>query len=146
MNTVGSHTITINDTSNTGLTVTITRTLASPVFTVLQQSNAKAGPPVYVEVGATDFFFGTTITNYRGTVHFTSSDPSAVLPAPYTFTAADAGTHANFNVTFNTAGNQIITATDTWNPFMTGSVTIAVAPPQVATATSVATNPSSIVF
>ena len=36
---------------------------------------------------------GTTDTAYTGTVHFTSSDPRAVLPADYTFTAADAGVH-----------------------------------------------------
>ena len=35
---------------------------------------------------------------YTGTVHFTSTDPTAILPADYTFTAADAGTHT-FNVT-----------------------------------------------
>ena len=34
---------------------------------------------------------GSTNTGYRGTVHFTSSDPQAVLPADYTFTAADQG-------------------------------------------------------
>jgi hypothetical protein len=57
-------------------------------------------------------------TAYTGTVHFTSSDPSATLPADYTFTPADAGTHT-FNATMATSGdlentrNQSITATDT---------------------------------
>src|SRR5262249_35162336 len=36
---------------------------------------------------------GTTDTSYRGTVHLTSSDPQAELPADYTFTAADQGVH-----------------------------------------------------
>ena len=38
-------------------------------------------------------FNGTTNTGYRGTVAFTSSDPHAVLPGNYTFTAADQGVH-----------------------------------------------------
>ena len=55
---------------------------------------------------------GTTDTAYTGTVHFTSSDPQAVLPADYTFTAADAGVHT-FSATLKTAGTQSLTATDT---------------------------------
>src|SRR5438309_174953 len=42
---------------------------------------------------------------YLGTVHFTSTDPAAVLPADYTFTAADAGVHT-FTVALQTAGVQ----------------------------------------
>ena len=57
-------------------------------------------------------------TGYTGTVHFTSSDGPAVLPANYTFTGGDAGTHV-FSVTLKTAGTQSITATDT----VTGSIT-----------------------
>lgn len=36
---------------------------------------------------------GRTIRNFRGTIHFHCSDPTVLLPAPYTFTAADKGTH-----------------------------------------------------
>lgn len=43
--------------------------------------------------------------DYRGTVYFQSSDPYAVLPEPYTFTAEDAGVHV-FEVRFMTAGDQ----------------------------------------
>src|SRR5262249_34692802 len=55
---------------------------------------------------------GATNTGYRGTVHFTSSDPQAVLPGNYTFTAADQGVHT-FSATLRTAGSQSITTTDT---------------------------------
>jgi len=55
---------------------------------------------------------GGTATGYTGTVHFTSSDPQAVLLADYTFTAADQGIHT-FTVTLKTAGSQSLTATDT---------------------------------
>ena len=51
-------------------------------------------------------------TGYRGTVHFTSSDALAVLPADYQFSAADNGSHT-FAATLTTAGSQSITATDT---------------------------------
>jgi hypothetical protein len=56
--------------------------------------------------------FGNTATSYRGTVHFTSSDSAAGLPANYTFVAADNGVHT-FSATFHATGTQSITATDT---------------------------------
>jgi len=65
---------------------------------------------------------GNVVTGYTGTVHFTSSDAQAVLPANYTFTAADAGQHT-FNATLETAGSQSLTATDTGPYTITGSQT-----------------------
>jgi streptogramin lyase len=59
--------------------------------------------------------------NYRGSVHFTSSDGAATLPADYTFTAADNGAHT-FSVTLPTAGRQTITVTDTVQGDLTGTV------------------------
>ena len=64
----------------------------------------------------------STATGYRGTVHFTSSDPAAVLPANYTFTLADAGSHT-FSATLKTLGSQSITATDVATSTITGSQT-----------------------
>jgi hypothetical protein len=64
--------------------------------------------------------FGDAFTGYRGTVHFTSSDSVAALPANYTFTAADNGAHT-FSVTLNTPGTQSITATDTVTASLTGT-------------------------
>jgi hypothetical protein len=64
-----------------------------------------------------------TPLNYLGTVHFTSSDPGAVLPADYTFTAADAGVH-NFPFTLTVPGNQTITVTDTRSSGFTGTATV----------------------
>jgi hypothetical protein len=63
---------------------------------------------------------GTTATGYTGTVHFTSSDGQAVLPAFYTFTAADGGVHT-FSATLETAGTQSLTATDIFTASITGS-------------------------
>ena len=63
---------------------------------------------------------GSTVTSYTGTVHFTSSDTQAVLPANYTFVSGDNGTHT-FSATLKTAGTQSITATDTITVSITGS-------------------------
>jgi hypothetical protein len=73
---------------------------------------------------------GSTNTGYTGTVHFTSSDPQAVLPPDYTFTAADDGVHT-FSATLKTAGSQSLTATDTVNGALSGSesgITVTPAP------------------
>ena len=64
--------------------------------------------------------YGNVATGYTGTVSLTSSDPHAVLPSSYTFTAADAGQHS-FAVTLDTAGTQSITATDTATSSITGT-------------------------
>ena len=63
---------------------------------------------------------GNVATAYTGAVRFTSSDAQAVLPANYTFVAADNGTHT-FTITFKMAGMQSITATDTVTGTITGS-------------------------
>ncbi|HEY8287336.1 MAG TPA: hypothetical protein VIJ28_23355, partial [Chloroflexota bacterium] len=62
--------------------------LAAPVvqFTVTGPPNATAGATYFVTVIASD-------SSYVGTVQFSSSDPQAVLPAPYTFVLADTGFH-----------------------------------------------------
>src|SRR5262249_36733850 len=63
---------------------------------------------------------GTIDTGYTGTVHFTSSDVKAGLPAIYTFTAADAGKHT-FSATLKTAGTQSLTVTDTQTSAINGT-------------------------
>jgi hypothetical protein len=61
--------------------------------------------------------------DYTGTVYFLSTDIAAVLPANYTFTPADAGTHT-FPVTFNTAGPQRVRVIDMVVASITGSTDI----------------------
>jgi hypothetical protein len=63
---------------------------------------------------------GSINTGYTGAVHFTSSDPQAVLPPDYTFTAADNGVHT-FSATLKTAGSQAISAADTSIASMAGT-------------------------
>jgi hypothetical protein len=65
------------------------------------------------------------ITTYTGTIHFTSSDPTATLPGDYTFTASDRGLHS-LPVTLGTTGNQSLTAKDTQNSTISGSATVQV--------------------
>jgi hypothetical protein len=67
--------------------------------------------------------FGNTATGYAGTVHFTSSDTAATLPANYAYTTgagADNGTHT-FSATLKTFGSQSITATDTLSATIAGT-------------------------
>ena len=64
--------------------------------------------------------YGNVVTGYTGTVHFTSSDSTATLPANYTFTAADAGVHTFTNaLILKKKGTQTITVTDTKNSKLT---------------------------
>lgn len=63
---------------------------------------------------------GNVMTGYSGTVHLASGDAQAALPADYTFTAGDHGTHT-FTVTPKTAGYQAITVTDTTTAGFSGS-------------------------
>jgi hypothetical protein len=93
-----------------------------------------------VIVTATDGL-GATETGYLGTVHFTSSDPAATLPANYTFTGANLGTHT-FSVTLNSPGIQSVTATDTVTASLTGSQTGVVV--GYAATTYTATSPARI--
>ena len=59
---------------------------------------------------------------YEGTVDLSSTDGQvAGLPATYTFTAADAGSHEFTGVILVTAGSQTITATDSANHTVTGT-------------------------
>lgn len=68
-------------------------------------------------------------TSYSGTIRFSSSDMTAALPADYTFTPGDAGTHTFSNgVTFSTSGTKVVTVSDVVQPVITGSAQITVGP------------------
>lgn len=73
-----------------------------------------AGAQAGVVVSSVDIY-GNQAPGYTGTVHFSSSDPQAVLPADYTFTAADLGMHV-FIPVLKTAGTQTLSVADTVNP------------------------------
>jgi hypothetical protein len=110
---------------NTGFVAKINA--ASPSFAVTGfPSPTTAGTAGTFTVTAQDAN-GNTLTGYTGTVHFTSSDPQAILPADYTFTAADQGVHT-FSATLKTAGSQSLVATDTVTSSLSGQAGIVVNP------------------
>jgi hypothetical protein len=87
--------------------------------------------------------FGNVAGSYRGTVHFTASDATAVLPANYTFLATDGGVHS-FVATLKAAGTQTLTATDTVTASITGAQTVTVNPGAPRRATFLTCTPSRI--
>jgi predicted outer membrane repeat protein len=116
LKTAGSQAVTVTDTvtvSSTGTQsgVTVTPAAATILAVAGFPSTTTAGVAGMFTVTAHDAF-GNTATGYTGTVHLTSSDAQALLPANYTFVAADNGVHS-FGATLRTAGSQSITATDT---------------------------------
>ena len=96
---------------------------SATIFAVIAQPSTSAGAAFNLSVVAEDQN-GNTDSGYAGTVHFTSSDPQAMLPADTTLT----GGLGTFPVTLKTAGNQTVTATDTGNSSITGSVSLMVNP------------------
>ena len=95
-----------------------------------------AGEATSVRVVALDDS-NQVVTNYTGTVQLTDTGPATTvggtaLPTTYTFTTADHGSHV-FSVTPGTTGTETLTATDTADSTITGSVTLQVSPAPVAT-------------
>ena len=76
-------------------------------FSVTPASPPTAGTPFNFTVTALGAS-GQTATSYTGTVHFTSTDPQAVLPAASMLSNVT----GTFTATLKTAGPQTITATD----------------------------------
>lgn len=70
---------------------------------------------------------GLAVTDYLGTVRFSSTDGSATLPGDYTFTEDDQGEHTfSLSVKFLTPGEQTLTLTDVDNPSVEGTYTFTV--------------------
>jgi hypothetical protein len=92
---------------------------------------AVAGDDLAVTVRA-ETATGAVAPYYTGKVHLTSTDGSAVLPADYTFTAADAGVHT-FDVKLKRAGIQQVTVTDTANSALNGHAAVLVSAAEAST-------------
>lgn len=124
LNTAGTQSLTAADTATGSITGTQANITVAPAGLAALSvtglpSATTAGVVQTITVTARDGD-NSTDTGYLGTIHFTSSDAQAVLPANYTFTATDQGVHT-FTVTLKTAGSQSITATDTVFSSITGS-------------------------
>ena len=98
--------------------VTVVAAAADHYTVATSAANPFAGTSFNVTMTALDPY-GNTASGFRGTVHFSSTDPRASLPADYTFTAADNGVHTFSGVVLLAAGNRSVTATD----ITTGTVT-----------------------
>ena len=132
LKTAGTRSVTATDTVTASITGSQSGIVVNPAaathFAVSgPPSPTVAGVAHNVTVTAKDAD-GNTAYGYRGTVHFSSTDPAAVLPADFTFPSADAGTDF-FSVTLRTPGTQSVTATDTVTASIKGSQSVVVAPP-----------------
>jgi hypothetical protein len=125
LKTAGAQSLTATDTVTSGISggdasITITPAAAAQIV-LTAPSSVTSGKKFSVTVTIEDAF-GNIVTGYVGTIHFSSSDSTATLPANYTFTASDAGVHTFTNAfIFKKRGTQTLTATDTQN----GALTVA---------------------
>src|SRR5262249_46644845 len=91
LKTAGNQTLTATDTLNSTITGVSASTPVSAGtaahYTVLVPGSATAGTAITFTVTAQDAFNNTAL-GYPGTVHFSSSDSQAVLPANSTLTNA----------------------------------------------------------
>jgi hypothetical protein len=99
-------------------------TPAAAAGLTLAGSGGSIGVARPITIVARDIY-GNFVTGYTGTVHFTSSDPSAVLPADTNLVNGA----ATVNVTFMTVGAETITATDVAAPTITGTMSSDATPP-----------------
>lgn len=116
LKTAGTQTVTATDTTTSAGSVTSSGIAVSPAAAsqfILSglASTATVGATQSITVTAKDAY-GNVATGYTGSVGFVSSDPSAILPGTYVFTAGDAGRHT-FSLAFRTAGSQSVTVSDT---------------------------------
>ena len=121
LQTAGSQTLTATDlvtASITGTSSSITVGAVTPAihFSVSAPTTAQSGTAFSFTVTALDAA-NNVLNGYGGTVHFTSTDGEALLPADATLTNG-AG---NFSATLQDAGGQDITATDTATPSISGT-------------------------
>ncbi len=112
--TAGSDTLTASGTGNPGVTGALAITVNPGPATHFAFSSfstaVEAGNGLVLALVARDSYNNIAST-YKGTVHFTSSDPKAQLPANTTLTAGV----GFFAAELKTAGNQTFTVTDTGN-------------------------------
>src|SRR5262249_28035955 len=96
LGTGGSQTVTATDAASGSITGSAVASVVAPASAthlgVSAPSSVTAGSTFSITVTALAAN-GSTATGYTGVVQFSSSDARALLPAAYTFTAADHGVH-----------------------------------------------------
>ena len=119
LKTAGPQTITVSDGGSlNGISgpIAVKATAATQLVVSPSTFTATTGTPIGITVTAFDSL-NNTATGYTGTVHFTSSDGQAVLPANSTLTNGV----GNFSATLKTSGSETITATDTASSSINGT-------------------------
>ncbi len=120
----GTQSITVTDTVTSGITGSETgitvQAAAAAQFVLSGPATVTKGVAFSLVLTVEDTY-GNVVTNFTGTVHFTSSDSTAVLPANYTFTASNAGTHTFTRVELKKTGTKTITVTDTTDSALTAT-------------------------
>ncbi len=144
LKTAGAQLLTVTDTvaktiTGTSALIAVLPTAATHLsFTA--PAAVTAGTPLTFTVTALDQFNNQAVT-YAGTVHFTSTDSAASLPADSAL-AFGLGT---FSVTLNTPGSQTLTATDTTTSTIAGTSNAISVSPVIGAATHFAvSSPSTI--
>jgi len=137
LKSLGTQTINVSGGGSSGTSGPIQVSLG-PVdhFDVTNTGTVTAGAPVSFTVNAVDAY-ENLISAYTGTAHFTSTDPTAVLPADTAITNGAGAVQATFSI----AGPETLRARDTVNSSLTGTVTVNVQPQPVSSLTI--TNPST---
>jgi hypothetical protein len=142
--TAGTQAVRARDTVHPTITAVDAGVIVAPAvtstLTVAGFPATTAGVAHSFTVTARDAY-GNVTPGYTGTVHFTSTDPKASLPADYPFQASDHGVHT-FVATLKTVPTQSITATDT-NTSSIQATEIAIAVKPAAAATFVVAFPAS---
>lgn len=127
----GFQTITVKDTVS-GISGTggfFVSAAAATHLTLDMPSPVGSGNAETITVTAYDPFENVA-TSYGGTIHFSSTDGAATLPANYTFAPTDQGTHTfPLGVTLRTGGPQNVSAADVGTPSITGTIGVIVGPP-----------------
>ena len=152
LNTTGSQTITVTDDSDGSISGKSSGiTVAGPAAKLLlvPSSPIAAGQQGSVRVTVQDKS-GRRVTDYDGTVRFSSTDAQAKLPGDYTFTTGDCGSGVSSqpdcgqrtfnNLTFSNSGTQTVSAKDINDSSIVGtsaSVTVSLPLPVVIAADAV---------
>jgi hypothetical protein len=121
--TAGTRHITVSDNTAgvqaTSADVQVTPNVAVGFNVKVLDNPVTAGTATFAFVTAVDAY-GNEGAIYTGTVHFSSTDPAASLPADYKFTAADHGQQVFGGLVFRTRGTQSLFVNDTTDTTIAG--------------------------
>ena len=128
LKTAADQTVTATDTNDSTITGEATVTVSHASMNhlvVIAPNQVLTGAAFTVTVIAQDSF-GNTVPNYSGTIAFSTSDSdgSVTLPSDFTFGSDDGVEVFTGGVNLVTVGPETITATDTSNGSITGSVAV----------------------